>query len=65
MNALKKHDAEIAATLNALVKAFNNNSWLKVYDLTKYLNRLINERKQYIKYQKNAKGELSWMQKSL
>ena len=56
MNALKKHDAEIAATLNALVKAFNNNSWLKVYDLTKYLNRLINERKQYIKYQKNAKG---------
>ena len=56
MNALKKHDVEIAATLNALVKAFNNNSWLKVYDLTKYLNRLINERKQYIKYQKNAKG---------
>lgn len=54
MNALERHDIEIENTLIALTKAFNNKSWFKVYDLAKYLNRLVKERKEYIR---NRKGE--------
>ena len=55
MVALKKHDQEIKNTLARIDKCIQNNSWNLVYDLTKYFNKLIKDRKDYVRYKKNAR----------
>ena len=53
MVALERHDQEIKRTLARIDKCVDNNSWNLVYDLNKYLTRLLKERKEYVRYKKN------------
>ena len=55
MVALEKHDLEIKDTLARIDKCIQNNSWNLVYDLNKYLTRLLKERKEYVRYKKNGR----------
>ena len=54
-NALDRHDQEIKDTLARIDKCIQNNSWNLVYDLTKYFNKLIKDRKDYVRFMKNAR----------
>ena len=57
MVALDKHDQEIKRTLARIGKCVDNNSWNLVYDLNKYLIRLLKERKEYVRYMKNVNNK--------
>ena len=55
MTSLEKHDKEIQNTLVRINKCIQNNSWNLVYDLNKYLTRLLKERKEYVRLKKGVK----------
>lgn len=57
MNALERHDNEIKLTLGRINKCIQNNSWNLVNDLTRYLTRLLKERNQYVRFQKENKNK--------
>ena len=57
MVALERHDLEIKHTLVRISKCVENNSWNLVYDLNKYLNKLIKDRKEYVRYMKNVRNK--------
>ena len=55
MTALERHDQEIKNTLIRINKCIENNSWILVNDLTRYLNKLLKQRNEYLKYKKKEK----------
>lgn len=60
MVALDKHDQEIKNTLARINKCVENNSWNLVNDLTRYLTKLLRQRKEYVRYKKNGSNKCDY-----